>query len=181
MGEDSMIKTIKISFDTVEMMLFIWQSIADKEKVVDSFFIELANKEDMKYLYGEEFNEDSVRKVLSAISNREVLNNASKKERKFWNNNMWILEDLDNMNNMVKPVKTLNLDDLKLKLNGETKFEEVEVIFIPGHEEEYYIEDNKLVINFFRLMVDFMDDTKVNISGKPLNEYIEEKLLEMEK
>ena len=124
-----MIKRISTNFDTVEMMLFIWQSIADKEKVADSFFIELANNKNMKYLYGEEFDEDSVRKVLSAISNREVLNNASKKERKFWNNNMWMLEDLDNMNNMVKPVKLLNLNDLKLRLNGETKFEEVEVIF----------------------------------------------------
>ncbi len=176
-----MIKRISTNFDTVEMMLFIWQSIADKEKVADSFFIELANNKNMKYLYGEEFDEDSVRKVLSAISNREVLNNASKKERKFWNNNMWMLEDLDNMNNMVKPVKLLNLNDLKLRLNGETKFEEVEVIFIPGHEEEYYIDGNKLVINFFRLMVDFMDESKVTISGKPLDEYIEEKLLEMVK
>ena len=176
-----MIKRISTNFDTVEMMLFIWQSIADKEKVADSFFIELANNKNMKYLYGEEFDEDSVRKVLSAISNREVLNNASKKERKFWNNNMWMLEDLDNMNNMVKPVKLLNLNDLNLRLNGETKFEEVEVIFIPGHEEEYYIDGNKLVINFFRLMVDFMDESKVTISGKPLDEYIEEKLLEMVK
>ncbi|MGJ0845214.1 TDE2712 family protein [Tissierella praeacuta] len=176
-----MVKTIKINFDTVEMMLFIWQSIADKEKVVDSFFIELANKEEMKYLYNSDFNEDSVRKVLSAISNREVLNNSTKQERKFWNNNMWMLEDLGNMNNMVKPVKTLNLDDVKEKLSGETKFEELEVIFIPGHEAEYYIDENKLVINFFRLMVDFMDETKVNISGKPLKEYVEEKLLEIVK
>lgn len=176
-----MVKTMKINFDTVEMMLFIWGSIADKEKVADSFFIEVANKKEMKYLYGEEFNEDSVRKVLSAISNRELLNNSSKKERKFWNNNMWMLEDLGNMNNMVRPVKTLNLDDVKEKLGGETKFEELEVIFIPGHEDEYYIDGNKLIINFFRLMVDFVDETKVNISGKPLKEYVEEKLFEMVK
>ncbi len=176
-----MVKTMKINFDTVEMMLFIWGSIADKEKVADSFFIEVANKKEMKYLYGEEFNEDSVRKVLSAISNRELLNNSSKKERKFWNNNMWMLEDLGNMNNMVRPVKTLNLDDVKEKLSGETKFEELEVVFIPGHEDEYYIDGNKLVINFFRLMVDFVDETKVNISGKPLKEYVEEKLFEMVK
>lgn len=176
-----MVNTIKINFDTVEMMLFIWQSIAEKEKVADSFFIGVANKKEMKYLYGEEFNEDSVRKVLSAISNRELLNNSSKKERKFWNNNMWMLEDLGNMNNMVKPVKTLNLDDVKVKLSGETKYEEVEVIFIPGHEDEYYIDDNKLIINFFRLMVDSLDESKVNISGKPLKEYVEEKLFEIVK
>ncbi|WP_353095419.1 hypothetical protein [Tissierella praeacuta] len=176
-----MIKSIKTNFETVEMMLYIWQSVAEREKIAESFMIEVANKEEMKYLYGEEFNEESVRKVLSAISNRELLSDSTKQERKFWNNNMWMLEDLDNMNNMVKPVKTLNLDDVKGKLSGETKYEDLEVIFIPGHEAEYYIDDNKLVINFFRLMVDFMDETKVNISGKPLKEYVEEKLSEMVK
>lgn len=176
-----MVKTIKINFDTVEMMLYFWQSIAERDKVVESFMIEVAGKKEMKYLYGPDFNEESVRKVLSAISNRELLNNSTKLERKFWNNNMWMLEDLGNMNNMVKPVKTLNLDDVKEKLSGETKYEDLEVIFIPGHEAEYYIDDNKLVINFFRLMVDFMDDTKVNISGKPLKEYVEEKLFEIVK
>ncbi|MBU5426142.1 hypothetical protein KQI41_06910 [Tissierella pigra] len=176
-----MVKTIKTNFDTVEMMLFIWQSIADREKVVDSFFIDVANKEDMKYLYDEEFNEESVRKVLSAISNREMLNNSSKKERKFWNNHMWMLEDLENMNNMVRPVKTLNLDDVKEKLPKDAKFEELEVIFIPGHEAEYYVDGNKLIINFFRIMVDPMDQTKVNISGKPLKEYVEERLMEIAK
>ncbi len=176
-----MVKTIKINFDTVEMMLYFWQSIAERDKVAESFMIEVAAKEEMKYLYGPDFNEESVRKVLSAISNRELLNNSTKQERKFWNNNMWMLEDLGNMNNMVKPVKTLNLDDVKGKLSGETKYEDLEVIFIPGHEAEYYIDDNKLVINFFRLMVDFMDETKVNISGKPLKEYVEEKLFEIVK
>lgn len=176
-----MIKTIKNNLDTVEMMIFIWQSIAEREKVADSFFIDVANKMDMKYLYGEEFNEDSVRKVLSAISNRELLNNSSKKERRFWNNNMWMLEDLENMNNMVKPVKTLNLDDIKGKFANETKFDEVEVIFIPGHEDEYYVDGNKLIINFFKIMVDINDPTIVNISGKPIKEYIEEKLSEIVK
>lgn len=176
-----MVKTIKINFDTVEMMLYFWQSIAERDKVAESFMREVASKEEMKYLYGPDFNEESVRKVLSAISNRELLNNSTKQERKFWNNNMWMLEDLGNMNNMVKPVKTLNLDDVKEKLGGETKFEELEVIFIPGHEAEYYIDDNKLVINFFRLMVDFMDETKVNIAGKPFKEYVEEKLFKIVK
>lgn len=174
-----LVRTIKVNFDTIEMMLFFWQSVAEKEKVSESYMMDIAEKEEMKYLYGSEFNKESVRKVLSAISNRELLSEATKKERKFWNNNMWILEDLGNMNNMIRPVKTLNLDYLKEKFNEETKFDEIIVIFIPGHEDEYYIDENKLVINFFRLMVDFMDETQVNISGKPLKEYIEEKILEI--
>lgn len=174
-----MIKSIKVNINAIEMMLFYWQSVAEKEKVSESYMWDLAEKEEMKYLYGPDFSKESVRKVLSAISNRELLSESTKKERKFWNNNMWMLEDLENMNNMIRPIKTLNLDYLKEKLNVESKYDEIIVIFIPGHEEEYYIDENKLVINFFRLMVDYMDESKVNISGKPLNDYIEEKILEM--
>lgn len=172
-----MVKTLKVNCDAIEMMLYYWESIAEREKVVESFMIEVANKKEMEYLYNDEFSKDSVRKVLSAISNREVLNNSTKLERKFWNNNMWMLEDLNNMNNMVKPIKTLNLDYLKNSLDS--KYEELEVIFIPGHNEEYYIDKNKLIINFFRLMVDFMDENIVKIGGKLLKEYIEEKLNEI--
>lgn len=175
-----MVKTITVNLDTVEMMLFFWQSVAEREKVGEEFMREVADKDDMKYLYNENFSQESVRKVLSAISNRELLNNPTKEESRFWNYNMWMLEDLDNMNNMVKPVKTLNLDDVKEKIkDNDTKVETLEVVFVPGHLEEYYIDENKLVINFFRLMIDFMDETKINIAGKPMKEYIEEKILEV--
>ena len=72
----------------------------------------------MEYLYREGFDKDSVRRVLSAISNREVLNSESKLERKFWNNNMWMLEDLEFTNMMAQPVKTLNLSYMVDKLNS---------------------------------------------------------------
>ncbi len=177
-----MIKTITVNLDTVEMMLFFWQSIAEREKVGEGFMREVAEQEDMKYLYNDNFDKESIRKVLSAISNRELLNNATKEEGRFWNYNMWMMEDLDNMNNMVRPVKRLNLDSLKEKLNDiELKDDKIEVVFIPGHLEECYLDENKLAINFFRLMVDFTDETKVNIGGKPLEIYVEEKIVEMVK
>lgn len=175
-----MINRIKIDFEAVEMMLYYWQSIAERQKVGETFLREVANNEDMSYCYNMEFNPESVRKVLSAISNRELLNNATKPERKFWSCNMWMVEDLDNMNNMVKPVKMLNLDNMIEKLNEKgSKYEELEVHFIPGHESEYTIEENKLIINFFKIMVNPMDDTDIKISGKPFREYVEEKLFEM--
>jgi hypothetical protein len=175
-----MINTIKINFDILEMMLFIWQSVVEREKISETFMMEVANKEEMSYLYDEEFSKESVRKVLSAISNRELLNHPTKKESRFWNNNMWMLEDLDNMNSMVKPVKTLNLGSLKEELS-ESKFNEIEIIFIPGHIDEYIINENKLVVNFFKIMANPMDNTDVKIAGKPLKEYIEEKVLAMVK
>lgn len=175
-----MIKKINVNFDAIEMMLFYWQSLAERQKVVESFIIKVSELDEMKYLYGDDFNKESVRKVLSAIANRELLNHPTKKESKFWNNNMWMLEDLENMNNMVKPIKTLNLNYFIETLNDKgTDLEEIEVIFIPGHQDEYILDKNKLVINFFRLMVDFMDETKVNVAGKPFKEYVEEKLIEL--
>lgn len=174
---DNLVKAITVNLDVVEMMLFFWQSVKEREKVSEDFMREVAGKDDMKYLYGDDFQEDSVRKVLSAISNRERLNNPTKAEGRFWNYNMWMLEDLNNMNNMVKPIKVLNLDHFKDKLDS--SHEKLEIIFIPGHLEEYYIDGNKLIINFFRLMVDIMDETKVNLAGKPIQEYVEEKLKEL--
>lgn len=174
-----MINTITVNLDVVEMMLFYWQSVSERDKVADSFMIEVAEKEDMKYLYNEDFSKDSVRKVLSAISNREMLNNCNKTENRFWNYNMWMLEDMDNMNSMVAPVKKLNLDDLKEQIKDiKTDYNKIEVVFIPGHVEEYYIDGNKIVINFFKLLVDFMDPEKVNIAEMPLKEYVEEKIKE---
>lgn len=172
-----MVKTITVNLDVVEMMLFYWESIKEKQKVSDSFMIEVAEKEDMQNLYNDNFSVESVRRVLSAISNREKVNHPTKEESRFWSNNMWMLEDLGNMNNMVKPIKVLNLNHLKDKIDS--SFEKLEVVFIPGHIEEYYIDENKLIINFFKLMVDFMDPTKVNIDGKSLEEYVEEKLKEL--
>lgn len=177
-----MINRIKVNLDVIEAMLYYWQSTSEKEKVGEPYIISIGNFEEMKYVYGEEFDKDSVRKVLSAISNREVLNNASKKERKFWNNNMWMLEDLEFTNMMVQPLKVLNLTDLidKLnKVNSDFPYEELEVIFVPGHMDEYVIDENKLVINFFRVMPSLYEEGKVTIGDKDLKVYIEEKLVEM--
>jgi len=88
---------------------------------------------------------------------------------------MWMMEDLGFTNMMVKPVKSLNLDNLKDKL-GQEKYE---VIFIPGHLDEYYIDGNKLIINFFKIVVSLYEEDKVTIHDKPFKEYIEEKLLNM--
>lgn len=164
---------ITIKNDIIEMMLFGWDSVSQREKVSDIFTAKLADHEDMKYLYGEDFDKESVRKVLSAISNRELLNNPTKKESRFWNNNMWMTEDLEFTNMMVKPTKTLNLDSIKDKLSKD----EYEVIFIPGHMDEYYIDGNKLIINFFKIAVSLYDEKDITIACKPFKEYIEEKLI----
>lgn len=172
-----MVKSITVSLDAVEMMIYFWQAVSEREKVSEMYMREVADRAEMKYLYNEEFNQESVRKVLSAISNRELLSGATKAEMKFWNNNMWMMEDFENMRNMIKPIKTLNLEDIKESIDGEDK--DLEVVFVPGHLKEYTIDGNKLIINFFRIMVNYEDPSKVTISQKPLKEYIKERLQEI--
>lgn len=154
-----MLKKISINFEAVEAMLYFWQAIKDKENIPEKFIYDIAEMTGMKEIYDEEFDGESVRKVLSAIKNREVLAFRTKKEARFWNNNLWMMEDLEYANSMVQPIKKLNLDDLA---DGQGD-KEIEVIFAPFHFDEYLLKDNKLIINFFKLKPD--EDLKTRIKG----------------
>ncbi len=169
-------KNITVNTSALETMLFIWASIKDREKISDTFLDDLANKEEMKSSYDDEFNAISVRKVLSSISNREKLNSPTKKESRFWNYNMWMLEDPDMTQMMLKPIKTLNVDDLKGDLKTDS---DVEIIFYPGQMETYKIIGNKLFINFFTVKADLFEEGKLTIEDKPMKEFIKEKLQEI--
>jgi len=177
-----MIKRITVKLNVIEGMLYYWQATAEKEKVGELYIANMSKLPEMDYLYDDEFNQESMRKVLSAVSNREVLNSNSKKERKFWNNNMWMLEDLEYTNMMVKPLKTLNLDSIIDMLNSKDKskkYEEIKVIFLPGLHDEYLLVENKLIVNFFRVKPDLYNEDKVMIGDTLLLDYIEEKLIEL--
>lgn len=167
-----MLENIKIDFEVLEMMIFYWESVSSKEKISDEYFAEIAKKKQMQILYGKEFSEDSVRKVLSAISNRELLNNRTQAESKFWNQNMRMLEDLTIMHAMMTPIKKLNLNSLKQ--NAALNIKELEIVFIPGYDETFYIDVNKIFINFFKILVNPENHEQVSVSGKPFKNYIEE-------
>ena len=143
--------------------------------------VEIAEQPEMALLYDETFNAESVRKVLSAITNKEMLNGGSKKERKFWNNNMWVMEDMELLKSMINPLKVLNIDALVEKITAQKTipYDTVEIVFVPGTEEEYLIKENQLIINFFRVTADLYEENKVTIDNKDLTSYIEEKVLEM--
>lgn len=162
---------MKINLEVIEMMLFFWHSTKDKEKVSDIYLVDVANRDEMKVTFNDEFDAESVRKVLSSITNREILSTRTKTEGLFWNNNMWMCEDLGVTQAMIDPIKSLNLDDVA---------GDVEVIFIPGHSELYYIENNKLYINFFKVMVDVFGGTgEVTIDGMEPRDFILEKIKEV--
>lgn len=179
-----MLKSVNINLEILEAMLYFWQATKDKEKVGEAYILSIAGKEQMQYIYSEDFSAESVRLVLSAISNRELLNTTNKTERKFWNNNMWMLEDMGIMNSMLLPLKTLNIDDIVSEINSETDqfaFESAEIIFFPGHNEIYRINGNKLFINFFRLSPDMFEENKLSIEDLELKQFIKNKIMEMNK
>ena len=107
-----MIKTINKNLNVIESMLYFWQATKEKEKVGENYLVTLSEYDEMKLLYSDDFDAESVRKSLSAISNREMLNGGTQKERQFWNNNMWMMEDMDYMRMMVNPLKKLSLDTI---------------------------------------------------------------------
>lgn len=175
-----MLQRIKVNLEAVEAMLYFWQAASEKDNIAEKFFYDVAEMEALSCAYDEEFNAESVRRALSAIKNREPFV-GNKKERVFWNNNMWMMEDFEYTNAMVMPLKKLNLDNMLEKLKtveGVNKYDEIQVVFSPLHSDEYIIIGNKLVINFFRVKPDFVDN-KIYIAEKEINEYIEEKLSEL--
>lgn len=174
-----MLKEIQVNTKALETMLFVWASVKDREKVSDFFLDELANSPEMKSAYDDEFNADSVRKVLSAISNRERLNEPTKKESRFWNYNMWMLEDPGMTDMMLAPIKTLNVNEVKDQVPADFPYESVEIVFYPGQFEVSHQIDNKLYINFFVVKADLYDETKVTIEDIDLKEYVINKIKEM--
>ena len=175
-----MIKQIELNLETIESMLYLWTALAEKEKVAESFFVDVAKMYPLKAIMNDDFNEESVRKVLSAIQNRELLSGASKEEKRFWNNNMWMMEDLELPKLMAKPIKVLNVNHLITELNKDFPHNDKEVLKVyiaPLHLEDYYIVDGNLIINFFKIMLP--DGENAVIDGKTIDEYILERLKEV--
>ena len=173
-----MIKNIKLNLESIEALHFFWIAASEKDNVDEKFFHDLGQMDAVKLVYDDEFDAESVRRALSAIKNREPFN-GNKVERKFWNLNMWAMEDLELTASMITPIKKLNLDAMVDKLS-DSKYETLEVYFSPIHDDEYRIIDNKLFVNFFRIRTSFVDDS-VMIGDIEMNQYIQEKLQEVSK
>lgn len=163
-----MAKSIKINMEVMESMLYYWEATADKEKVGESYIMGIADREEMKAIYDDEFTSESVRRALSAISNREPFKQEYKKEGRFWNNNMWMLEDLDFMRMMLDPLKTMNLDHILEELEDG----EYEVVILPMHLDVHYKKENTLYLNFFRVKADLYEENKITIEDMEPDKYI---------
>lgn len=172
-----MVQRIKVNMELMEGMLYYWQATNDREKVSEKYLNDIAAMPGLSLAYDNEFNAESVRKVLSAVTNREPFSSKIKKESRFWNNNMWMMEDLGYTDSIIRPLKKLNLDSLVGTIKKDCSYDEIEVVFSPLTLEEYIIKGNKLVINFFKIIPDA--EGNLNIAEMPLEKYIEEKLSEI--
>ncbi|MCM0649140.1 hypothetical protein NBE98_12215 [Clostridium swellfunianum] len=176
-----MITSIKLNLETIEAMLYFWNAVKDRENVSEMFIYDLTSMQGLTLAYDANFTEESVRRALSALKNREIFSRSSREEGRFYNNNLWMMEDLEYTNLMVAPIKKLNLDYLIDELNSKfpnSKYNELEVYFSPLHLDEYLIKDNKLIINFFRVKPSDFDENTF-VGDKELRAYIKEKLEEL--
>ena len=175
-----MLKNIVLNLEVVESMLYYWSSVADREKVAESFFVDVADMDAMKLVQSPEFSAESIRKVLSSIQNKELLSAATKPEKRFWSKNMWIADDVSLASKMAQPIKVMNVDDMVEKLNEkypDIKQEKIIVHIAPLHIDPYYIVDGQLVLNFFKIYFDANDNAM--FEDMPIKDFIFEKLCEL--
>ncbi|MBK5251023.1 MAG: hypothetical protein JJE29_00020 [Peptostreptococcaceae bacterium] len=168
--------SLKMDLRVFEAMIFFWTATMEREKVGERYLNDIADMEDMKSLYDDEFNKESVRKILSAISNREMFRPANKKEGSFWNYNMWIMEDPEVMKMIIETVKSIEVKAVEEKISGKQD-EIIEIAFIPGHGNPFYTIGGKLLINVFMFRYDFNAD-KIKYIEKPIEDYIAETIME---
>lgn len=95
------------NIDVLESMVYYWSTLAERGKVGEEFLASIYEDQGMKDTYNDDFDDESVSKILSAIINREAFKGRTKNESRFWNNNMWMLEDLEYMNKVIYPLKKI--------------------------------------------------------------------------
>lgn len=179
-----MLQRLKLNLEELESMLYFWQATSEKEKVSEVYLNEISNMKGLKLSYeiDSELTDEGVRKVLSSITNRELLSQKTKSEARLWNFNMWMLEDLEYTNMMIAPLKKLNIDDVLSMLGTEVEksnYEEIEVRFSPLAMQDYIIKDNTLVINFFKVRPSLDGEEELTVDNIDIKEYIKSKLIEL--
>jgi len=155
---------IKINLNGLEIMVFFWNSLMSKEKVSESFLNDLCSMQEFSYIYNEDFNNESLRRVLSALNNKEPFS-GNKPERKYYSNSLMIMEYIDEVQPTINAIKKLNLNSIAEKAK-----EDVEVVVIPGLSKGIEKADNKLIVDFFGLK---NTENGLVISGESLEAVLE--------
>ena len=155
---------IKINLNGLEIMVFFWNSLMSKEKVSESFLNDLCSMQEFSYIYNEDFNNESLRRVLSALNNKEPFS-GNKPERKYYSNSLMIMEYIDEVQPTINAIKKLNLNSIAEKAKAD-----VEVVVVPGLSKGIEKTDNKLIVDFFGLK---NTEDGLVISGESLEAVLE--------
>jgi len=153
---------IKVNLNGLEIMVFFWNSIISKEKVNEAFINDLCSMKEFSFIYDGEFNNDSLRTILSALTNKEPYK-ASKKEMKFYSNNLRVLEYIDEVLPTIHAIKKLNVDMLSQKLDSNIN----EIIVTPGTSNAITKSENALIVDFFAIR---LSENNLIINDKKLED-----------
>lgn len=167
MKGDVFLHNIKVNLNGLEIMLFFWNSIISKEKVNEPFINDLCSMKEFSFIYQEEFTPDSLRTILSALNNKEPYK-ASKKEMKFYSNNLRVMEYIDEVLPAINAIKKMNMDLLSQKLDENIN----EIIVIPGTSNAITRSGHCLIMDFFAVR---LSEGNLIMNGKK----IEDALLEV--
>lgn len=178
-GGVKMLKRITVDLETIESFIYFWTCVNEREKVAESYLLDIANAKSYQDLSTDNFTDESIRKVLSAIQNSELLSQATKEEKRFWSCNMWMIEDPDIMTNMVSPIKQKNFDHLVEEIQRERPdfpFEEIIISILPLHLEDKVIKSNHIYLNFFKINT---KDNSIRFLDQPFDAYVKNTILEL--
>ncbi len=176
-----MLRFIHVDLRAVESMIFFWQLLSEREKVSEIYILSVAEMDQFRGIYDDEFDNISVRKVMSALSNREVFRGDNKAENRFWVDNLWMLEDLSRNMQMVQPIKSLQVGSLMEKINAtiDSQYEALNVVIVPFHKRGSLMRNDTLYINFFALLFEKKIDGRFFGDHQSIQDYLFVHLVEL--
>ncbi|MBB6215652.1 hypothetical protein HNQ80_001741 [Anaerosolibacter carboniphilus] len=147
-----MINHCTLNLNAIETMNFFWSSIASKEKLSEKFILDIAILEPFQNTYNDEFTQESVRRCLSALSNKEPFS-GNKVENRFYSRNLMILEYIDSLDEKITAFKGIRINDILHfigDLNSTNDINSLEIIVVPSPFDTVQCQDNKIILNFFK-------------------------------
>ena len=162
---------LKMNLEALEAMDFFWAALKDRERISDLFIQEVTAMQGYELSYDEEFTSESVRRVLSALANREPFKASNKKEGRLYSNHLWMMDDLGIEKAMLQPVKQLNVEHLRQQISTAVPHEEIQIHVVPLHLDTHKVVKNHLLINFVKIQLG-EEENKVNIQNLALDDFI---------
>ena len=167
---------LKMNLEALEAMDFFWAALKDRERISDLFIQEVTAMQGYELSYDEEFTSESVRRVLSALANREPFKASNKKEGRrvsndLYSNHLLMMDDLGIEKAMLQPVKQLNVEHLRQQILTGVSHEEIQIHVVPLHLDTHKVVKNHLLINFFKIQLG-EEENKVHIQNLALDDFI---------